>query len=373
MQIGLFVAMCICNGYFAAFLSGMGYNEEQVGVLYSVMGAVCLVLQPLFGVIFDKTGRFRLIVSLTFALYTLAAFAFAHAASVFLVGILFAAANGVASMLIGFVDNWEKRLGARYDFIDYPKMRGIGSVIYAVAALGIGYLLDGFGYSLSPYIVLAGSVVAVVAAFFIPNPPVDAVRVRLKEAVKHLTKSRDYMLFVLVMFLTMLSAMSTIAYLPFLNAELGGTSVDIGYVYFISTVVEALMMFFTTRLVKRFGVERMLLVGMAGHFLRCVCFALSGSTAMLYLSSLLQAISWGITLPVWVIYIYEIVSRDYFATAHLLSLSAAYSGSHLIGGVIYGQLAAAVGVRQMLAILSVPALLAAVIFFIHIRRKRKRA
>ena len=374
LQTGFFVSDCIMLAYFTPVLYGAGWSDSAVGTLYGVTGLVSLVLQPLLGFICDRFNSYRMLTCFGIAQFGVALFVFFASPGKIAAAALLAVSSGIGQSVIGILENWQKKLSDQGCGFSFPVMRGYGSAVYAVGSLAVGRLMGLWGDGCLRWLMLASLAVMGAAALFVrnPEPETESGGVALGEAIRYLAHHREYVTFVVCMLLAQVAGQSLASFMPIALERLGGGNAELGMMYFIGTAAEAVGMLLLHRPLKKYGAAAMMDISFLGYALRTAAIAIAPSVPLMYCANLMQAISYGISLPVWVIYLFEIVEPRYVSTATLLSMSLTY-GLAAMFGAGYGALSEAIGVRGMLLLMTIPALAGTVIFAAtSVRRARKK-
>lgn len=259
--------------------------------------------------------------------------------------------------------------------INYGVGRGIGSLAYSLAALGLGRVIADFGEDWMIWVILA-----LLAANIVISLGYPAVKISLRGEEKKesqccsiavfFSRYRWYCLSLLgVLLLGAFHAM-TENYMIKIFDRLGGGSAEVGVALFVATAIEALVLLFYEPIRKRIPEGLLLKIAGLSFLLKSVLFAVVGSIEGIYLVQLLQATSYSFLAPTQVFYAdkkvlaADMVKGQAFITA---AYSLGCAGGNFAGGVIIEHL----GVSAMLTAGIVMAALGTAVFFLTVNKKDK--
>ena len=126
-------------------------------------------------------------------------------------------------------------------------------------------------------------------------------------------------------------------YMILIVTNVGGDSEDMGRILSIMAFLEIPLMVCAGSLRKKYSCELMLKVAAVGFTIKIALHYMATSVAMLYFAQLFQLISFGLFLPVMVMFINEVMSKGEAVKGQafftMMSTVASIFGS-LVGGVI---------------------------------------
>ena len=376
MQSLYWSACCILGSFLTPYYQSLGYDALMIGVLSMIMSLASTVAQPLWGLYCDRTGRLKLAflvslaVSLPFA-YLLIAVGRNFpllAASIVMISATF-------SSMPALLDAWILKLGNHGGNVNYSLARGFGSLFFAVIAMAFGYVLDRTGmWIISPaYIVIAAALLLV--SIFIKAPKPEAHHGMgngsYLKSLKVLAKNRRYM--VLVLSVTILftgSGAIDMTFYPVLLKELGGNNTDLGIAYFLMAFSEVPILFLYSKFAPRFKERHMICLSLFCYVVKCLLIASAPNVTLLVAAQSMQMLSFGLLLPAAVNYINRITDSTTMVTAQVLYSSATFGLGTIIGSLVGGAIAKALGVRPMMFILFSLVALAFILFTLLSLRDR---
>jgi MFS transporter, PPP family, 3-phenylpropionic acid transporter len=361
-------ACCVAVSYLTPYYQSLGYDVFMVGVLSMVMFLSTTIAQPLWGVYCDRSGKLKpaflvsIGVSLPFAWLLIAggkSFPLL-ALSVFVLSATFLSMPSI-------IDAWIMKLGNHGESVNYSLARGFGSLFFAIMAMIFGYVLDRTGmWVISPAFMVA-AVALLIASLFIKAPRAEAHHgagngSARQSLVKLIKNSKFMVLLECVTILYIGTSAIDMTFYPVLMRELGGGNTQLGIGFFLMAFSEVPVLFFYSKLAKRFRERPMICFSLFFYVLKCLLIASSANVTMLILAQCFQMFSFGLLLPAAVNYINRITDSSSMITAQVLYSSATYGVGAIVGSLVGGAIAQALGVRPMMFILFSLVVLAFVLF-----------
>lgn len=362
---------CVFSGFYVALMQSYGYNAMMIGLLTMLSPLAGVVAQPLWGNFIDRTGRIRqAFLAALLASMVAAALLFFGKHSALLLAPAVLLISAAYQSMAPVVDSWSLLLRNAGGRVNYGLTRAFGSLAYAVMAVAYGLLFDRFGMWLVSVILLGGCAVVLGSSLAIRQPAVNPEgrpAASFLPAMKELEKNRAY-LTLLISIAVLSVGMSAIdmTFYPVLLHELGGSNLDLGIAWFLMAASEAPVMLLYNRLTFTFSHRRMLQASYFFYAVKCLLIALAPDLTVLILAQLLQMLSFGLMWPSAVHYINSIVEPRLMVTAQM-GFSAALGAGFIIGSLVGGVIAQALGVRNMMMVF-LPLLVAALALLVLLAR-----
>ena len=367
LQAVIAAICCVGVSFVSPVLMGFQYGPLEIGVAMTLAALANMSAKPLWGYLHDKYSRSRQTVffvigagCLFFALLVLSN---GHKllTQLSVIGI----AVTISSM-VSFVDSWAMRLISEGYDLNYGATRSGGSLMFALTAVGFGVVMDLFGAK--PGIGVLALLYAALAltARNIPNPQKklkDAPDKKLKDGIRYLLHNRPYVALVLTYFVGTICICASDGFLSLRIAELGGSDAHIGLGMFVQAMAEIPVMLLYSRIKARWKVAPGVIVSVSFvfYFIKCVLLGLAPSYQAVILITLLNGLSFALFVMSIVDYVLIYVDAGYLSTAYLI-FSALGSGlSAALGNYMDGMIAEALGVGNMMLVVSATALMAAAI------------
>ena len=355
-----------------AFLLQKGFAASTVGILLASGNLLSCAFQPILADWADRIGG-NVLKWLTAGLTLISAVCFASIqllplpetafGLLYLLGVFaFDAMNPLMNALnVSYMTNGYS--------INYGLSRGLGSLAYAFAALGIGKVMARFGADWMIWISLG--LLAVNAAMSLSYPSlVVLVSGEKKEndccsIPVFVRRYKWYCISMLgVLLLGMFHAM-TENYLIEIVAPLGGDSGTVGVALFVATAIEALVLVYLDKVRSKISDNWLLKIAGLSFVMKSVLFLLAGNVMTIYGIQLIQATSYTFLSPIQMYYANNKISPADMVKGQAFS-TAAYTLGCAAGNFAGGQLISGFGLRAMLLAGVVIAAAGTLVFFLTV-------
>ena len=367
LQAVISAICCVGVSFISPVLMSFQYGPLEIGVAMTLAALANMSAKPLWGYLHDKYSCSRQTV-----LYVIGVGCLFFALLVLSEGdklLTQLAVIGIAmtiSSMVSFVDSWAMRLISEGYDLNYGTTRSGGSLMFALTAVGFGVVMDLFGAKPGIGILALLYVVLALTARTIPNPQrklKDAPDKTLKDGIRYLFHNRPYVALVLTYFVGIICICASDGFLSLRIAELGGSDTHIGVGLFVQAMAEVPMMLLYRRIKARwkFAPGFWITVSFVFYFIKCVLLGLAPSVEAVILITLLNGLSFALFVMSIVDFILLYVDASYLSTSYLI-FSALGSGlGAALGNYVDGAIAEALGVGNMMLIVSATALVAAAI------------
>ncbi len=376
-QMAYWAAAAGVMSFASAYLLAKGLPASQVGTLLALGSLLSCAVQPFLA---DRADRFGgnmikyLIVALSlasmlcFGLLLTGKVGHGALGVVYLLGIFFFDAM---MPLLNAVSVSFNSVGRK---INYGLGRGLGSLAYSLAALGLGRVMADFGEDWMIWAIIALLAANIVITLAYPAMGEGTVAAKRESeccsVAVFFSRYRWYCLSLLgVLMMGMFHAM-TENYLIKIFERLNGGSAEVGVALFVATFIEMFVLVFYERIRMRLSDTLLLKLAGLSFLLKSLLFLVVGSVEGIYLVQLLQATSYGFLSPTQVYYAgRKVLAADMVKGQAFIT--AAYSLGCACGNFAGGQLIEFAGVDAMLIAGVAMAAVGTAIFFLTVNKKDK--
>lgn len=359
----------------AAFLLERGFEASTVGILLACGNLLSCACQPLLADWADRAGG-NSIKGLTIGLTILSIAIFGAimvlplGSTVFgLLYLLGVFAFDAMNPLMNAINVAYTEAGYR---INYGISRGLGSLAYSFAALGIGKVMAAFGADWMVWISLG--LLGINAAMALTYPGLDRIGAgKLAESEccsvpAFFKRYKWYCVSLLgVMLLGMFHAM-TENYLIEIVTPLGGDSGTVGVALFIATAIEAVVLVFFDQIRGKISDNWLLKLAGLSFLLKAVLFLFAPSVESIYMIQLLQATSYTFLSPTQMYYANGKIRPADMVKGQAF-ITASYTLGCAAGNFTGGQLLSAFGIQALLLAGIVMAAAGTAVFFLTVEKK----
>jgi PPP family 3-phenylpropionic acid transporter len=334
--------------YLPVFYRDLGLRFEEIGLLTAIQAATQLVLGPIWGGLMDRFPKVGLTLPLAaavaaaggFILFGATGFTSALAGSV----LLFAGLAGIGPTL-------DARTletlgpGARHRF---GQVRAFGSLSFVVVALLVGLLLEASDSRSLFWVYLPGLVATVVVTATIHRRASTTRSVSLLRGAGSILSAPGILVFFAGFTIIWTSLAAANAFYSIQVTALGGSTALVGFTWAFGAIIEVPLMYAFPRLGKRFGTERLLVFGALVFTLRGFLAAMAFDPLMLVLIAPLEGLGFACAFVGGVTVLATRLPASLGGTAQGL-YSASAGLATIIGSVVGGTIAGAVGIPGMFA------------------------
>lgn len=374
-------SFCILYSFLVPLYRHYGFNEVTIGFLSMTGSLASMVIQPLWGLVCDRTGRIKGIFTTMVLLSVLVSYGLwlGRISAGLMFPVIFLLASTFMSM--GTVlDSWVMKMGNEGHRVRYSITRGIGSLAFAATSFGFGRLLDAVGMSIIPMaftfmaLLLAGTAALTRAPVHINHDILTGKTTKRPAehpffAFSDLAKNPRFMMLLISMMLVFIGTGASIVFMPVRVAELGGANAAVGTAMTVMALSEAAAMLLHHRLAKRFRNELLLAGSLFFFIVKIVVLAMAPSVTLLIVAQVFQFFSFGLYMPSVMHHLNHIVGERQLTTAMLLLASGSSGLGMMVGSSAGGIMASMLGVQSMLLIL---AGVTACGFLLHLVSSRER-
>ncbi len=355
------------QSYYNLHLDGIGYSSMQIGILNAVFIFTSALVVPFWGMLADKFGsnRILLLLSSVCALMVLLigeTFKFHWMLMLIAVVSVFHQPSGavVDGMTVRFV-----RANPRFS---YGQFRLWTSVGYASISLLVGYLARNgtdiiFKVSAGLFLLLA-----LINLFTLPSKPVTGRNLVTFRSLGIFFRNRRMLFFLLLIFFLGIAVAPLMQFINLYYNDIGASASFIGWVFFLQAIPEIPAYIIGTRIVKRIGAERMILLSMVISLLRLVFYGLISVPEVAIIFSIFHCITIAFFLIGVVDYIQARTPDHLQTTGQALIWAFHYGAGISVGNLILGYLRDATG---MLKAMHIHAILALVVVILTVLLFRK--
>lgn len=348
----LFAAHSMIFTQIVPYLTDIGYNSLQRGLILAFYAIVGIFLQVLVGTLCDRFGvlkRFLVIVLCLAAAATVGTFAF-HKLDFTYHFVMIGLMGGMIRVSDALMELWIMESPDLYPHFGF--IRSFGSLGWAIAALFSGYVVVYAGYVWLSYV----SIVLTLAGLFLMIKAQDATIVKSEVAVSFkdsisLFKIKDFQKLTLIFFITYFVYSADNIVVSELILNLGGNAESIGIKWFVQALSELPMLFLVGRLLIRYQSKKLTLFSFAFMAIRFIIYGLAPNVASIILSASLQMLTFPIFLLTQRDLVYKVVPSHLRASSQMIANSFTNGLAAIVTPIVCGALIEVFDVRGILVML----------------------
>jgi MFS transporter, OHS family, lactose permease len=325
MYILLYMAFAFGMTQFTPFLSKLGYNSMQRGILLSSYAATTIILQMLFGFLSDKYHTVKKFMVVVLMIYAASAYLFYNKETQFFIYhmIVIAFSGGLINTSCGLCDTWilksDKHLRKQFSFI-----KAFGSIGWAIGSIILSSIISRFGYRGVSSGILILCTISLGIMYFIKDVnkshSVTVQKVQLSD-LKELILDRKYSLLVIILFFMYCVIITNNTAVVDKMLELGANDSQIGYKWSIQSVIEIPTYLFGAYFLRKYNHYFLLKVSAIALTIQFILFGMSTSITQIIVLSVLQILTTPLLIITSKTLIYDLTSEKMKSTGQLLALS----------------------------------------------------
>ena len=382
--------LCATAGYAYNFLSQIGFPDGTVGIIISLISVCGVIGQTVSGSIIDKSEKLdeKTFISLSMIVtIVLSGLLIIYKGQSILTIVLVVIAFTSAAIGMPFLNSMAFIYEQEGQTINYGLGRGVGSAAYAVGSALLGRLWSWGGKDILPIYILVMAVLVFLSVRLMPTVKKQTAVSESGEKVSQISygeffKKYNKIIHVVVSLILMYFChmlMNTYIAKVITNiigadaAAAAGTVEGIqGTALFIQAMVELPTMFGFALLLKKFSVNKLLIIAAVVFSIKHIMILLCPNVPMLYASMVLQMFSYAIVVPAAVYFSNEnVAAEDRNKGQAVMGVTATVGG--LIASLVGGQLFQYMSTSSVLTIGVAASCIGTVLMIIGIRNSEKKA
>ncbi len=361
IQATYWMVYAVVGSFASVFLLARGYSNSEIGVILAVANIVAVVLQPMVADFADRSKKVSLvglIEIMTIIMLVFMAGLFVFQQKSLALSVIFLMLLAWHTSLQPLINSLNFKLEESGLKINFGVARSMGSLAYSILCAFMGTLVEKYSVSIMPVSGVAVILMLMVSVFATKkmfdkavaakiargeDPAVTAEAVKAEDEAEEinlidfLKRNKVFLILNIGVLGIFFSNNVLNNYMIQIVTNVGGDSEDMGRILSIMAFLEIPLMVCAGALRKKFSCELMLKIAAIGFTVKIALHYVATSVAMVYFAQIFQLISFGLFLPVMVMFINEVMSKGEAVKGQafftMMSTVASIVGS-LIGGVI---------------------------------------
>ncbi|UQZ35926.1 MFS transporter [Paenibacillus sp. PK3_47] len=374
---GFYLFLGLAGGSFGSYLTLLlkanGLDVSQVGLLMAVGMSIAICIQPVWGMISDRYNQARLVLILSVAVP--AVLAVFYRSDYFIVLLLVYTVSTIFSSTQAPIADSYAIAAANRAGSSYGSIRMMMSIGAAVGAYAGGQYIANFSVSTIwiPFLLL--NAVAVIIALTLPKQAEEnhMMSQSFSQGIRKLLGNRIFLAFLGGCFLVNQTMAAFGTYFVVAFQSVGGSSGNAGIALFIASVTNVPSMLYASKVIRRFGRERTLLLGALIYVLRWGIQVAFPYPSVMIGVQVLHGLSFGLFYIAAVEYVSQITSPEMQATGQSV-FNIVFSGlAGILGNLLNGMLLEQGGVGLMNLACMLSSAVGAVLLIYVARSARSKA
>jgi PPP family 3-phenylpropionic acid transporter len=349
LQSALFWACIpIMWSFLPTYFDGIQMSSGQIGVLMAINPFVSIIAQPLFGTQTDKASSKNKVYNILMFLTVIGLLLIPMNTNyryviliIFIVSIFQAALLPISESIT--LESLE-HIGQ-----SYGPVRMAGTVSYALVAILVGVMMC-IDITMIFYVTAVIGVANIVIVALLPTVKGHHDK-HNKVSYKVIFEDRMLTIFISLTVIAQIMMSFFMTFFAVYFIAQGGSSSQVGWLFFIAALSEVPFLYFADRIIERFGVKKTLFFSMFIFGVRFVALVFSQSPTWFYFISLLHGMTYIIFAYSLAVYINKTVRRELRTTGQTV-LAVASSIGKIFGSLLGGMLIDRLGFQHSMLIAS---------------------
>lgn len=348
---GFYLFLGLAGGSFGSYLSLLlvqnGLNSSQIGILMATGTLIAITIQPVWGIISDRYNQTRLVLILSVAVPAL--LAIFYRSEYFIVLLMVYTVSTIFSSTQAPIADSYAIAAANKAGTTYGSIRLMMSLGAALGAYAGGVYVSTFSVSTIWLPFLFFNLIAVSIALTLPKQAEEnhMMSQSFTQGVRKLLGNRIFLAFLGGSFLVNQTMTAFGTYFVIAFQSVGGSTSHAGIALFLASVTNVPSMFFASKVIKKLGRERTLLLGALIYVLRWAIQVAFPYPSVMIGVQVLHGLSFGFFYIAAVEYVSQITSSEMQATGQSV-FNMVFSGfAGIVGNLLNGFLLNQGGVGLM--------------------------
>ena len=355
--------------YAAKYYGEIGLSDGQIGIIAAVPAFVALFMQPVWGMLADRASYMRTVLAIALAIAGLLCFVVPLAIGSFLpllAVITLYSTFSLPALPVGNAISIEYTSTHGHDF---GPVRMMGTVGYQVSILVMGLV---FAKSLNKLYPVLGAMTLAAAGTALLLPPVRGYQHgRKRRSFTVFFKDPALLLLFTIVFLGQVAGQFSITFFSKFLGDLGTGNTVTGIISTLSVSLEIPFLLFADKLMKKLPIWTWMWIGLVASALRFFALSLVRHPVLIVLAQLLSVFQLSCFEFFPYVYLGRIADKEMLSTVQSTYQMIAFGISRIVGSLLGGFIADATGIPTVFAINGGMLLLAAIVFFVPLRRRAK--
>ena len=342
------IAVAAYSPFLQPYYQALGISLGAIGALVAFTSVVALVSAPTWGAIHDRLPAARFLLPLAGVIAALGALGLATVGAS---PLLIPSAGAFAIGMSGLSPMMDVRVlnlvGA--DRSLYARVRVWGSISFIICTPIIGYAI-GENYRNLFFVLIPSVLLGGLAAMLLPGRAGGVRGASLRRAPGRVLGHVPIALFLIGALVGWTAVYAQSTFFSIYLRQIGASNDQIGWAWSIQAALEIPSMILFPQLARRFGTERLMVLGMAIMAIRQVANAVFVTPTLLIAFSLLQGAGYSLLSIGGIAFVSRHAPRGTAATAQGILSGVTLSLSVIIGSGLGGPLAGWLSIRGLFVI-----------------------
>ena len=322
----------VFSPYVSLYFADLGMTAVQIGTLMAVAQGMRILGPNLWGWVADRKQQ-RLRVLRYTGMGALLSFVGVFFGQSFLSFLLIMVVLNLFTSAQGPLSEAFMLAELKGDFTHYGWLRLWGSVGYVVVVMLSGWIFDGFGIGMMPWVGLAMLFILFLVGSRLKETPQTYVQ-RVKGSMRAMLRRRELIAFLLSACAMIGAHMALYVFFSLYMAQLGYSKTMIGVMWTVGVIAEIGFFIYQAPIFRRFGIQPLMLLSLAVGVLRFALIGLGADFLFLILfAQFLHGVTFGVHHSACVMTVQRWFGGALQARGQALYVSVSYGLGGTLGGI----------------------------------------
>lgn len=264
----IFGSLACYSPFLTPYFQDRGLSFSQIGIVFAINSLVSIVAQPLWGAFTDKYANKKTILKITMILSAVFVFGFVAAMGFYIILLAVFIFIIFQSPIISVNDAYCYDILDEHKEIQYGRIRLMGSIGFAVTALLLGMAIK-FTSLNFPFIIYCFYIIVSMFILGRINEKTRRTGVSIDFSdILGVLKNKRFILLTLSALVSNAAIGANNSYISVLIGKTGGDISNLGMLWFIIAMSELPAFFFGQKIMKKYGVLNVYLIGIVFYAVR---------------------------------------------------------------------------------------------------------
>lgn len=325
--------MLSMSGMYTMYIIQAGFSKTEISITVSIFTFSMLIGQNIIGYVADRFKCVKKILFISIFISLIGTTSLSFLKESWTINVLIFFWGFFVYGTVPISEAWYiEVLKSNGDQKIFGKIRGLGSVGYAVSGVLLGFLLQSFGWSIYKWYIITGTCFVLLLILTMEDKKELKLyksigegkgngNISFKEVFRETIKNKPLISIIIVLFTYNFVIKGIYSYLGVLVSDSGGGPLSYGLTLFFDASPELITFFLASKLLTRYSNKGLIFSAFLLQIIRLSLVLVFNSALAIMLSGVLSGFSYGLLASSYKTYIYDLAPEKYKISCLCLSES----------------------------------------------------
>lgn len=374
--------MLSVSGMYSMYIVEMGFSKKEISFAVSVFTISTLLGQNFIGYLADRYKCTKRILLISISIGVAAAVGMVLSKQAWFINIMIFIWGLFLYGTVPLSEAWYIRLLKKHKKEnEFGKIRGLGSIGYALSGVFLGLLLQTFGWDIYVFYIIIFAGFVLLSIFLLTDNKGDSLveaivegeqsnrKISIRDGLSQIMAIHPLRSMIIILFMYNFVVRGIYSYLGILLSDSGGGPLSLGVAYFFDASPEIISFFLAAKLLRKFKSQSMIFISFIIQILRLSLILIFPNILVITLLGMLSGLAFGMQAAAYKTYIYNLAPEKYKVSCLSISESI-ISLSGVISAPIFGFVIMKFGTYSSIAMGLVIDIMAAIVIAVSLLRKK---